>query len=115
MSVEAVAPTDGAGLAGELLPGETVLEAYRATTGAVLFTDRRILVIRHESVLFERRRTTSYSYRALHHFSALEGDPAECGDEMILWLGNEADSLHLRAGAETRFKMLERLLAERLV
>lgn len=115
MSVEAVAVPEAAGLAGELLPGETVLQAYRASIGAVLFTDRRLLVIRREVVLFERRRTTSYSYRALQHFSALEGDPQECGDEMILWLGNDADSLHLRAGPGTSFKALERLLAERLI
>lgn len=81
----------------------------------MLFTDRRILVIRHEMVLFERRRTTSYSYRALQHFSALGGNPQECGDELILWLGTDADSLHLRAADGTSFKRLECLLAERLI
>jgi len=115
MSVEAIAPAERREMAGELLPGEDVLEAFRASTGAVLFTDRRILVVRREVVLFERRRTTSYSYRAMRSFSALEGDPDECGDELILMLGGEAESLHLRAGAGTSFKPLERLLAERLV
>lgn len=115
ISVEAIAPSQRHELAGELLPGEEVLEAFRASTGAVLFTDRRILEVRREVVLFERLRTTSYSYRAMRSFSALAGDPNECGDEMILMLGAEADSLHLRAGSGTSFKPLERLLAERLI
>jgi hypothetical protein len=112
MSVEAADP---AGLAAELLPGESVQAAFRASNGAILFTNRRILTVRREMVLSERTRTTSYSYRALRHVSLLEGDPDECGDEIILMLGAEADSLHLRANSGTRFKALEQLLAERLI
>jgi hypothetical protein len=114
MSVEAIDPKEPSGV--ELLPGEAVAAAFRASTGAVLFTDRRILVVRRELVLFERTRITSYSYRAMRSFAALAGDPAEgCGDEMILMLGNDADSLHMRAADGTSFKQLERLLAERLI
>lgn len=115
ISVEATDPADPSSPAGELLAGEVALQAFRASNAAVLFTNRRILTVRREVVLSERRRTTSYSYRALRHFSVLEGDPEECGDEIILWLGSEADSLHLRAYSGTSFKALERLLAERLV
>jgi hypothetical protein len=114
MSVEAVDRQLPSG--AELLPGEEVLEAFRASTGLVLFTDRRILVLRREVLLFERVRVTSYSYRAMRSFSALAGDAAEgCGDEMILMLGSEADSLHMRAVEGTSFRALERLLAERLI
>ena len=112
MSVEAADP---AGTAAQLLPGETVDAAFRSASAAILFTSRRILTVRHEVVLSERTRTTSYSYRALRHFSVLVGDPSECGDEIILMLGAEADSLHLRALPGTEFKALEQLLAEKLI
>jgi hypothetical protein len=112
ISVEAIDTPD---FSGQLLPHEAIEAAFRASSATILFTSRRILAVRREVVLSERTRTTSYSYRALRHFSVLEGDPDECGDEIILMLGTEADSLHLRAHPGTSFKPLERFLAEKLV
>ena len=114
MDVDTVAPGERHGLTDRLLEGEAVHEAFRASNTAVLFTERRILLIQRHTLLTERVETSSYPYRAIRHFSVLEGQPEESRSEIKIWLGSDAQPLHLRALGTADFAPLQRLLAEKL-
>ena len=86
---------------------------FVSTTGAVMFTDRRILLLFREHLLEEKSETSSYSYRAVTHFSIQEGSGSR--STLRIWLGEEQHPLHLRANAGTDLRGLQRLLAEKLI
>ncbi len=112
--VDAVAAAEAAGATDHLLPGETVLAAFRATTTTILFTSRRILTVQLHVLLSERLETSSFSYKAIRQFSLIQGSAGESRSEMRIWIGADAQPLHLRANSGTDLAPLQRLLAERL-
>jgi hypothetical protein len=114
LDVDSVPAAQGAALTDHLVDGETVHAAFVAPTGAILFTDRRILLAQREHLLEARIETSSYPYRAVRHFSIQEGEAAQSRSTVRIWLGDEAQPLHLRANAGTDLRALQRLLAERL-
>ena len=89
--------------------------AFVAPTGAVLFTDRRILLAQREHLLEARIETSSWPYRSVRHFSIQEGEAADSRAAVRIWLGEEAHPLHLRGNPGTDLRALQRLLADRLV
>jgi hypothetical protein len=99
-------------LTDHLIPDEIVHIAYVSTTGIVIFTDRRILIVQREHLLEERVETSSYPYRQVRHFSIQEG--AEGFSQMRIWLAEEDQPLQLRANPGADLGPLQRLLAERL-
>ena len=114
LDVDQAAPAEAAALTGHLVSGETVHAAYVAPTGAILFTDRRILFAQREHLLEARIETSSWPYRAVHHFSIQEGEAADSRTAVRIWLGDEAHPLHLRANSGTDLRPLQRLLADRI-
>ncbi|MDP8993460.1 MAG: PH domain-containing protein [Pseudomonadota bacterium] len=102
-------------LAGHLIPGEVVEEAFGASGTTILFTDRRIVTMRVHALLAERLETTSYPYRAIRSFTLLQGAPGESRTEFRIWLDSDAHPLHLRANSGTGLGKLQRLLAAKLV
>jgi Bacterial PH domain len=109
------APADGsAALTDHLVAGEAVHAAFVAPTGAILFTDRRILIAQREHLLEARIETSSWSYRAVRHFSIQEGEAADSRVAVRIWLGDEAQPLHLRGNPGTDLRAVQRLLAERI-
>ena len=112
--VDAVAPADRASLTDQLLPDEQVHQAFRAATTTILFTDRRILTVQLQVLLTERLETSSFSYRTMRQFSLLRGTSPEGRSEIRIWIGSDAQPLHLRANEGTDFAPLQRLLAEML-
>jgi hypothetical protein len=109
------APTgEAAALTPHLAPGETIDAAFAAPTGAILFTDRRIVIAQREHLLEVRTETSSYPYRSVRHFSIQEGESAGSRSAVRIWLGDEAQPLHLRANPGTDLRPLQRLLADRL-
>ncbi|HEX8124528.1 MAG TPA: PH domain-containing protein [Allosphingosinicella sp.] len=114
LDVDQSPAADSARLTAHLVPGEAVHSAFVAPTGAILFTDRRILLAQREHLLEARIETSSYPYRAVRHFSIQEGESAESRSTVRIWLGDEAQPLHLRANPGTDLRPLQRLLAERL-
>lgn len=115
LDVDQAPPADAAALTGHLVSGETVHAAYVAPTGAILFTDRRILIAQREHLLEARIETSSWPYRAVRHFSIQEGEAADSRVAVRIWLGDEAQPLHLRGNSGTDLRALQRLLADRLV
>jgi hypothetical protein len=113
-NVDSVAPANRESLSDQLLPGETVLEAFTAAATSILFTDRRIIVVQLQVLLAERLETSSFSYRSMQHFSLLRGAPSESRSEIRIWLGSDPQPLHLRANEGTDLGPLHRLLAEKL-
>ena len=114
MDVHQVAAEERQGLTDRLLPDERIHEAFRATSTAVLFTDRRIVTIQRNTLLSERVETTSFSYRAVRQFSVLEGTPEESRSELKIWLGADPQPLHLRAVGTTDLAPLQLFLAGKL-
>jgi hypothetical protein len=114
LDVDQAAPAEAASLTAHLVAGETVHGAYVAPTGAILFTDRRILIAQREHLLEARIETSSWPYRSVRHFSIQEGEAADSRTTVRIWLGDEAQPLHLRANPGTDLRPLQRLLADRL-
>ncbi len=112
--VDAIDPQDPAALSNQLLPGEVVHQAFKATSTTILFTERRIMTAQLHTLLNERLETSSYSYGAMRQFSALQGAPGESRSEVKIWIGADAQPLHLRANAGTDFTPLQQLLAQKL-
>ena len=101
-------------IAARLLPGETVEAAFTAGSSAIFFTDRRIVTVHLQTLLAERRETTSFSYREMRHFSLLEGAPGESRTELRIWIGDDPQPLHLRAGEGADLEPLHLFLAGKL-
>lgn len=97
-----------------LLAGEAVEQAFRADGTTIIFTDRRIVTAQIQVLLTERLETTSYSYRALRHFSLTAGVAGEGRTELRIWLGQEQQPLHFRANPGADFSGLQMFLAARL-
>lgn len=114
LDVDQAAAAEASALTGHLASGETVHGAFVAPTGAILFTDRRILIAQREHLLEARVETSSYPYRAVRHFSIQEGEAAESRTTVRIWLGDEPHPLHLRANPGTDLRPLQRLLADKL-
>ena len=114
LDIDQAEPTEAAAFTPHLVAGETVHAAFVAPTGAILFTDRRILIAQREHLLEARIETGSYPYRAVRHFSIQEGEAAESRTAVRIWLGDEPQPLHLRANPGTDLRPLQRLLADKL-
>ena len=114
LDVDQSPAADAARLTAHLVEGETVHAAFAAPTEIILFTNRRILLAQREHLLEARIETSSYPYRAVRHFSIQEGKSAESRSALRIWLGDEAQPLHLRANPGTDLRPLQRLLAEQL-
>ena len=114
LDVDQSPPAEAARLTAHLIEGEAVHAAFVAPTGAILFTDRRILLAQREHLLEARVETSSYPYRAVRHFSIQEGEAAGSRSTVRIWLGDEPQPLHLRANPGTDLRPLQRLLADRL-
>ena len=112
LDVDQAAPREA--LTDHLVAGETVHAAFVAPTGAILFTDRRIVIAQREHLLEARVETSSWPYRSVRHFSIQEGEAAESRTSVRVWLGDEAHPLHLRANPGTDLRPLQRLLADKL-
>lgn len=114
LDVDQAPPTEAAALTGHLVPGEVVHAAFVAPTGVILFTGGRIVIAQREHLLEARIETSSWPYRAVRHFSIQEGESAESRSAVRIWLGDEAQPLHLRANPGTDLRPLQRLLADRI-
>jgi hypothetical protein len=115
LDVEIASPSDAGRLTPHLIAGEEVSAAFASPTGAIIFTDRRILLVQREHLLEARVETSSYPYREVRHFAVQEGEAEGSRSTMRIWLGDEPQPLHLRAAAGTDLGPLQRLLAGRLV
>jgi hypothetical protein len=113
LDVSEVSGRESADLTGHLIPGETVHAAFVSPSGSILFTERRILMVVKEHLLEEKVETSSWPYREVRHFSITEGQ-AGSRAAIKIWLGSEAQPLHLRADAGSSLVGLQRLLADRL-
>ena len=112
LDVEQASPRDAPGLTDHLVPGEAVGAAFVSPTGAILFTDRRILLVAREHLLEARVETSSYPYREIRRFALVEG--AQGFLQLRIWIGDEDHPLHLRARPGADLRALQQLLAEKL-
>lgn len=113
--VDQSAPADMRDFSEALIAGEAVRAAFISQTGAILFTERRILLVTHENLLEERVETSSYPYREVRRFALQESAGGDGFRQLRIWLGDEDHPLHLRARTGTDLHSLQRLLAEKLV
>jgi hypothetical protein len=112
LDVDAVSPADARLYTEHLVDGEAVGALFVSTTGTIMFTDLRILLLVREHLLEEKAETISYPYREVRRFSIQEG--AESRSNLRIWLGEDGHPLHLRANPGTELHSLQRLLAEKL-
>jgi hypothetical protein len=109
LDVDLAPPSQAGSLSPHLVEGEAVHAAFASASGAVLFTDRRIILVQREHLLEEKVETTSWPWRGVRHFAIQES--AGGRSTVRIWLGDEPQPLHLRANAGTDLQPLQRLLA----
>jgi hypothetical protein len=114
LDVEPVAAAEVGRLTPHLIEGEAVHAAFVSPTGAILFTERRILMTLREHLLEEKVETSSWPYREVRHFSIQEAGSGGGRSALRIWLGAEPQPLHLRADGGETVIALQQLLAERL-
>jgi hypothetical protein len=112
LDVDAARAGEAARLTGHLVEGERVFAAFVSPHGSVLCTDRRILLLQQEHLLEARVETSSWPWREVRRFSIQEGLGSRTA--IRIWLGDEAQPLHLRANEGTDLAGLQRLLADRV-
>lgn len=98
-----------------LLPGETVLAAYRTVRDGFALTDWRILVVDRQGLTGSKTEVVSIPYRSVLRFSVETGGTLEMDDELKIW-DRAADapwSLTFRRGGGAAIEA-HRLLAERV-
>src|SRR4051812_20583352 len=102
LDVEQASPADARDLTDHLIEGEAVRAAFVSPTGAILFTDRRILLAAPEHLLEARVETGSSPYRQIRRFGMIEGEQ-RCL-QVRTWMGADDHPLPLRArpGADLR-------------
>jgi hypothetical protein len=113
--VDQAAPADMRDFAEALIPGEEVRTAFVSQAGAILFTERRLVLVTRETLLEERVETSSYPYREVRRFALQESVGGDGFRQLRIWVGDEDHPLCLRARAGTDLHPLQRLLAEKLV
>ncbi|MFL6843553.1 MAG: PH domain-containing protein [Allosphingosinicella sp.] len=111
LDVDEASPREAAALTPHLADGEEVLAAFASPTGAILFTERRLIVVQPEHLLEEKVETTSWPWREVKRFAIQEG---EARTAVRIWLGGDDHPLHLRADSGGGLIALQRLLAERV-
>ena len=114
LDVDQSAPSDARDHSAHLLAGERVEELFVSATGAILFTERRIMIVQREHLLEERLETSSFPYREVRQFSMQEAADGHGRAAIRIWLGTEPQPLHLRANSGTCFAGLQQFLAEKL-
>lgn len=114
LDVDEIPVAEAGGLTPHLIAGETVHAAFRSASAAVLFTERRIVVVARETLLAEKIETSSFSYRAIRQFATLEAHGEASRTALKIWLGTEPQPLQLRANAGTSLDSLQQLLASKL-
>lgn len=112
LDIDPVAPAEASALTPHLGAGERVDAAFVSPTGSALFTELRLLLVTREKLLEEKVETASWPYRAIGHFSIQDSEDGRTA--LRIWLGGEAQPLHLRARPGIDLGPLQRLLAERL-
>jgi len=112
LDIEPVSPAEASALTPHLVEGEAADAAFASPTGSVLFTPLRLLLVTREKLLEEKVETASWPYREIRHFSIQDSEDGRAA--LRIWLGAEAQPLHLRARAGIDLGPLQRLLAERL-
>jgi hypothetical protein len=112
LDVEPVSPAEAAGLTPHLADGEAVEAAFASPTGSVLLTPLRLLLVSREKLLEEKVETASWPYREIRRFSVQDSEDGRVA--LRIWLGGEAQPLHLRARPDVDLGPLQRLLATRL-
>ena len=112
LDVEPAAPSEAAGLTPHLAEGERVDAAFISATGTLLFTELRLLLVTREHLLEERTETTSWPYREVRHFAVQEIPDGRAS--LRIWLGDEAQPLHLRAHPGVDLGPVQQMLAARL-
>jgi hypothetical protein len=114
LDVDAVTPREAASLTPHLVPGETIGAAFAASSGAVLFTDRRILLVQREHLLEEKMESSSWPWRSVRHFALTETTSGNGRPVLRIFIGDDAHPLHLRANPGADFSSLQSLLARML-
>lgn len=114
LDVDSVPPREAARLTPHLIEGERIDAAFASSTGALLFTASRILLVQREHLLEEKVETASWPWRAVRHFSVTESAAGGARAALRIWLGDDAHPLHLRANPGTDLAPLQALLAARI-
>jgi len=98
-----------------LLPGETVLAAFRTVRDGFALTDWRLIVVDRQGVTGSKTAVVSIPYRSVLRFSVESGGTLELDDDLKIWdrASESPWSFSLRRGGGAA-ALAGRILSERL-
>ena len=77
----------GDGVAELLVPGEQVLQAFKAMRDYVVFTDKRLIAVNVQGITGKKRDFTSLPYSKVQAFSVQTAGTFDLDAELDLWFG----------------------------
>ncbi len=83
----------GQGVAELLVPGEQVLQAFKALRDYVVFTDKRLLLIDKDGMVGSKAEYLSIPYRSIVRFSVETAGTFDMESELKLWLSGTAEPI----------------------
>jgi hypothetical protein len=75
----------GEGVAALLIPGERVLQAYKAMRDYVVFTDKRLIAVNVQGMTGKKKDFTSLPYSKIQAFSVETAGTFDLDAELDLW------------------------------
>lgn len=76
--------------------GETVYAAYLLVRDAILFTNRRLILVDKQGVTGRKTSYHSIPYRAITHFSVETAGTFDLDAELVVWIAGTSEPLQKR-------------------
>ncbi len=100
----------GAGVTDLLVPGEQVLQAFKAMRDYVVFTDKRLIAVNVQGMTGKKKDFTSLPYSKIQAFSVETAGTFDLDAELDLWFSS-LGKVHLEFKGNANIRGLAQLIA----
>jgi Bacterial PH domain len=100
----------GAGVSDLLIPGEQVLQAFKAMRDYVVFTDKRLIAVNVQGMTGKKKDFTSLPYSKVQAFSVETAGTFDLDAELDLWFSG-LGKVHLEFKGNADIRGLAQLIA----
>jgi len=100
----------GDGVADLLVPGEQVLQAFKAMRDYVVFTDKRLIAVNVQGMTGKKKDFTSLPYSRIQAFSVETAGTFDLDAELDLWFSG-LGKVHLEFKGRSDIRQLGQLIA----
>ena len=98
-------------IVGMLVDGEEIIGAYQSLRKGVLFTSKRIIVIRSHGFTGQKAQFTSLPYHHIQAYAVETAGSLDLDKELILWLSGHR-KIRLKFATKTKVAYICRIISE---